>query len=80
MKPVRFAALAEDEFYDSILFYEEQVPGLGTEFDSEVQLAISDIQRDPERFPTMTGDSEIRRFVMKRFPFIICFVALTENI
>lgn len=80
MKPVVFEHEAEIEFYNSVAFYEERIPGLGAKFDSELQLAVSDIQKDPSWFGLIQGDQGIRKLVMQGFPFVLYFVDRPEEI
>jgi hypothetical protein len=41
--PVAFRALAEEEYISAITYYETQQPGLGTEFEAEVQAVLDTI-------------------------------------
>ena len=49
-REVIFAAAARLEFDEAILWYDEQQPGLGDEFEAEVNSVIQEILKDPERF------------------------------
>ncbi len=80
MKPVRFDHEAEIEFYDSIVFYEERVAGLGARFDQAVQAEVSQLQLNPTRFRLISGTDEIRKLVMKSFPFVIYFMEMEQEI
>jgi plasmid stabilization system protein ParE len=49
-REVLFASVARLEFDEAILWYDEQQPGLGDEFEAEVNHAIEEILKNPDRF------------------------------
>ena len=53
------------------LWYEEQSPGLGSEFLRCVETALLAIQRNPLIYPTV--HESYRRLLVRRFPFAIFF-------
>lgn len=78
MKQVFIDSEAEQELADSMAFYEERRPGLGLEFERAARAAVQDIEADPDRCaPRKDGT---RRYVMKRFPFIIHYAELPDSI
>jgi plasmid stabilization system protein ParE len=67
--------IAEQEFDDAVAWYEGEREGLGWEFRAAIEEYFQRIADDPERFPEIRG--EVRRAVVRRFPFVIHF--LTEK-
>jgi plasmid stabilization system protein ParE len=64
--------VAEQEFGDSIDWYESQREGLGREFRSTIEDYFQQIAAHPEWFTKVRG--EVRRAVVRRFPFVIHFL------
>jgi plasmid stabilization system protein ParE len=62
---------AEVEVVEAAQIYEGKVPGLGDRFLRELDAAITIIQEAPGRWSVIEG--EVRRFVMKRFPYGIYY-------
>jgi toxin ParE1/3/4 len=52
-------------------YYEEQSPGLGGQFIDEFERQVLSLAAQPERWMVVTED--IRRCLMRRFPYIIYF-------
>ena len=67
MKPVVFLPDAEHEMIEAAVYYESQSSGLGSDYLSEVERAIQAIAKSPMTWPIVGG--ELRRRLMKRFPF-----------
>lgn len=68
---VVFRRAARAEFDAAALWYEERLPGLGTQFVSEVDLAVELAAKQPERFPVK--HKEIRCVQVRRFPYSVFF-------
>jgi toxin ParE1/3/4 len=68
-KPVRLIKEAEVEVWESVSFYENQVAGLGLDFESEIRNALRIIQQSPEIWPCR--HHRVRRYLIERFPFAI---------
>ncbi len=64
---IRFLTPASVELTDAVDYYEDQRPGLGYEFLSEVEAAIDKIMQFPDAWTPLT--KRIRRILLKRFPF-----------
>ena len=62
---------AEAEFNKAIDYYEETEPGLGFDFAIEVHSAIQRSVAFPKAWPVIDG--EIRRTLVRRFPFGILY-------
>lgn len=72
MKNVVLHADARAELDDAVAFYEERREGLGVDFLAEVEKALLRIQRNPKQ-GTVYRDTEHRKFVLRRFPYILFF-------
>ena len=71
--------VAEQEFDDSIAYYEGEREGLGQEFRAAIEQYFQRIADNPEWFPKIRG--EVRRaVVLRRFPFVIHFLIEAERI
>ena len=53
-------------------WYNQQRPGLGSEFTRAVRALLATIERDPLRHPT--ARAEVRRALLRRFPYAVYFV------
>jgi toxin ParE1/3/4 len=73
---VRFRKEAAEDLRDSFVWYNERKQGLGSEFLSEIEKKLKDIQSNPLQFPAI--HKNIRRALVKRFPFTI-FYLLEQN-
>jgi plasmid stabilization system protein ParE len=76
MKQVIFHPLAEKEFIDAAVYYEEQEPGLGGEYLAEVEHAINFIAQYPEAGFIVRGS--LRRLTLPKFPYYLLYRVL-EN-
>ena len=70
--------VAEKEFDVSIAWYENEREGLGQKFRATVEQYFQRIADNPEWFPEVRG--EVRRAVVRRFPFVIHFLIEKERI
>lgn len=64
---------AEMELLEAARFYEDRSSGLGARFLREFDATISGIMKAPKLWPIVEGD--IRRRVMRKFPFGIYYRA-----
>jgi len=62
---------AERDLVEAFKWYEEKVPGLGTDFLAVIERALDSIQENPARFPVMYRN--VRRALMRRFPYGIFY-------
>lgn len=79
MKSIVIQDEAIAELESAIAYYEERQVGLGLDFLAEVEQAIRNIQRNPN-VSAPYGTLGIRRYVMRRFPFVIFYSELTDII
>lgn len=78
MKRVVYHPAAETEVIESAQFYERCVPKLGTEFLDAVDQAVDAILKNPERCRVI--ESDVRRYLMPRFPFAIYYRSLPDRL
>lgn len=69
---------AEEEMTDAFDWYEDRIPGLGSEFLLCVDAVFSAIQRTPELYPRVHKTA--RRALLRRFPHEIIFVEDNERV
>ncbi len=69
---------AEKDLAQAYKWYNENVPGLGSDFLAVVERALESIQDNPLRFPVIYRN--VRRALVKRFPFGIFFVTEEERV
>lgn len=73
---VRKAARAD--LVEAFRWYEERSEGLGHEFLRAVRVVFHAIERAPLQFPIAVDD--VRKARLRRFPYMIYFVILTQQI
>jgi plasmid stabilization system protein ParE len=78
MRRVIVTNRADAEFMRAVHHYNKKVPGLGDRFRVTLLNTFDGIAERPESFLRFTG--EIRRAVVKVFPFVIHFLAEEEKI
>jgi len=78
MKPIKYHPQAESELAESIAFYNQRVPGLGSEFFLVVKAANGQIQNDPERRPLRPDGT--RKLKIPRFPYFLIYRNELEQI
>lgn len=78
MTPVIFLPEAEQEMFEAAAYYQAQTSGLGFDYLSEVEQAVQAIAESPITWPIIEG--ELRRRLVKRFPFGILYRIEPEEI
>lgn len=68
---VEYHPAVEAELREIQRYYDEQSPGLGTQFIDEFERQVLLLAATPERWIVTVAD--IRRCLMRRFPYIIYF-------
>jgi toxin ParE1/3/4 len=74
---------AEEEAQQAAQWYEDRRPGLGVEFLAAVDEAVQRIANDPLAFAvleTLSEESNVRRFLLKRFPYVVIYEVLPDEI
>lgn len=69
---------AEAEMTDAFDWYEDRVPGLGSEFPLCVDAVFNAILRTPQQFPLV--HRVVRRALTRRFPYMVFFVEDEERV
>lgn len=75
---ILFLELAEQEFYDSKNYYEEQQENLGDRFQSEISNALNRIKKFPTTFVKIKKD--VRKCVVNKFPFNLLYSIEEDHI
>lgn len=75
---VRILSAAEYEFLDAVSYYNNECPGLGFEFASEIQNTIDRIKNNPEAWAPLSART--RRCLTQRFPFGIIYELAKDEI
>lgn len=65
---------AETEMVEAAQYYNEQQPGLGSDFLDKVDAALGQIADAPVRFAFYRGSKIVRSIRMARFPYRLLFV------
>jgi len=78
MKPIIFLPEAEEEMNEAARYYKSRASGLGIDYLSEVERAVELIAESPKTWPKIEG--ELRRRLVRRFPFGILYYIETEKI
>ena len=69
---------AERDLVEAYKWYEEKVPGLGSNFMAVIELTLESIQENPVQFPVIYRN--VRRALMRRFPYGIFYFLEGERI
>ena len=75
---VRFTPKALTDIQRVTFWYEEQRKGLGSAFMLSSEAALATVQRNPEIYAKVEGDT--RRVVMKHYPYGIFYSVEPEGI
>ena len=66
------------EFSNAAIYYEEQSAGLGFRFVDAIESGFRQVERSPITWRCIRGD--IRRFLVKAFPFGIVYAPIEDEI
>lgn len=69
---------AEAEIADAFGWYEDRVPGLGSDFLLSVDAVLHAILRHPQQYPQV--HRIVRRALLRRFPYEVFFVEDDERV
>lgn len=78
MTPATILHEAELELWDAVAYYEDKSPGLGLNFEAEVEHSIDTVKRFPERWPPRKDDT--RRYFTHRFPYLVVYMYLHKHV
>jgi toxin ParE1/3/4 len=70
-RTIAFRRVAEAEYLRATVYYENERPGLGAEFQSEVQATLQKVLAHPDRYPIAARD--IRVLPTDRFPYSVYY-------
>ena len=76
--PIRLGAESQHDVEDAVAWYEAQRQGLGERFLDGLDRLFKRVVENPRQFPAI--ETEVRRALMRRFPYAIYFVVLPESI
>ena len=79
-RDIIFSSVARLEFDEAILWYDEQQPGLGDEFEAEVNHVIEEIQKTPERFRFASLETRKARLLGRFHRYSIYFYVQPDHI
>ena len=68
---IEVLACAEAEFTEAVAYYNQQLPGLGDEFATEVKAAFARLATFPGAWPVFSARS--RRCLVNRFPYGVLY-------
>jgi toxin ParE1/3/4 len=83
MPKVRIHAEASREAVEAAVWYEQQRPGLGTDFGAAVEAALDLIEEGIVPLPPVPSSARVRgvkRLGLKRFPFDVVVVERGEQV
>ena len=69
---------AEIDMATAVTWYNQQSPGLGTEFSRAVDACIAAVARNSAMFATVY--CKVRRALLRRFPYGLFFVITDESV
>ena len=79
---LRVLTEAEEEVFSAACWYDDQLPGLGGDFLDAYEAALKRIEDCPTQFArleTTPPDVDIRRCILRRFPYLIIFELLAHE-
>ena len=71
---------ANAEMIEAAQYYDEQQPGLGSDFLDKVDTAVDELASDPLRFRFYRGSKSIRSIRLGRFPYRLLFAVESERV
>lgn len=77
MRPVRIHAAAAEEAAEAAAWYENESPGLGTDFERAIDAALDLLEQDIVPLvsvPGVAGRRGVRRLLLRRFPYAVVVV------
>ena len=69
---------AADEYEEAIAYYEDCQTGLGKQLSQEIDASIKLILAFPKAWTTLDG--EIKRILIRRFPFGLLYISRNDEI
>ena len=78
MKRLRFTSPANLDYSEAVTWYEERQPGVGRQFEDELEKLFERIRQRPEHFPKVTPT--VRKAQLPRFRYKILFTVEGDEI
>ncbi|WP_158855837.1 type II toxin-antitoxin system RelE/ParE family toxin [Lunatibacter salilacus] len=75
---LEFSEEARLDIQETIDWYDSRKMGLGKEFLLSLDETINNLQNNPFQYPYQ--HNEVRRILLKRFPYQVMFVVANQNI
>jgi plasmid stabilization system protein ParE len=69
---------AEVELWDAVAYYEDKAPGLGLDFEAEIERSVDTIKRFPESCPLREDGT--RRCLTHCFPYLVVYLYFHKRI
>jgi plasmid stabilization system protein ParE len=79
-RPVIVRVEAQQELDEAADWYERRRPGLGVEFVGAIDTALDAIAATPEAWPHWQSGYPYRKYVLRRFPFVVFFTVDSSGI
>ena len=73
-----FLPPADKELEDAIVYYNDQLEGLGKQFFQEVSIALKFIKKFPYAWHKI--EKHTRRFLLQKFPYLILYIPEKDKI
>ncbi|MDI1249882.1 MAG: type II toxin-antitoxin system RelE/ParE family toxin [Lacunisphaera sp.] len=80
MRILAVSSRAESEITKAALWYGQQRSGLGHEFLSEIDIALSRLTANPLLYPVVRHAPDVRRIRLDRFPWHVWFYVEADTI
>ena len=68
---IRFLPIAQFEYDEAAYWYDQQRPGQGDDFVTQVRKALDEIATQPDRYPVSVRG--IRQAPVIRYPYAVCY-------
>ncbi len=75
---IEITILAEEEYYSTFCYYENQELGLGDKFEKETELLIKKLRKNPYLFQRKY--KHYREAIYKRFPYYIVYEIIESSV
>ena len=69
--PISFRPLAQTEFDEAVVWYEQARPGQGADFAEAVKAVLATAARTPDRYPVKDGD--VREGPVGGYPYCVYY-------
>ncbi|MEM7674010.1 MAG: type II toxin-antitoxin system RelE/ParE family toxin, partial [Verrucomicrobiota bacterium] len=77
-RKIELISEAQVDLLGAVEYYEDQVEGLGLDFEQEIRSALRIIQQSPEMWPKRHQD--VRWYRVERFPYVIHYKLMNDCI